>query len=545
MPHSRPQEARAFVVTLRSSKGNTVGRNEWGVATRHRDVESCPVGALGLYLFERWHQHQHPTPTFDSRASWYDEKLLVSADSTAIEWYDQSYLLRHAFDEVGVASSKLTHAMRSGGARFAHEAGCTEDSLRIHGRWCGDRMIERYLGGVSIQPIRALADFDIKGGDNWLPRALLEPDASLQQQIFPFVESEEAKVRQRHKDRGEEDYAAVNFLQLLKWLRVVLLQDAVLLQPMFPALPIWRHAPFSTAAFQAFAQTLRNTIASTPTPFDVTMSTLVPELGRALSGLQAMLSDIANKSATTAIVQHQGQLVRSAVSDAVVDLKEYIGGLFRGLASADHAQRTAQRALAFGMQQLATASAEVAESSAPSFLSSALQEHDLIIPSHRTRHLSPSPTTTEYPTPGPPSFAPNADLSGNPSAIPALPTPPAPPPPPPASILALAREVRSVAQLMVEWRDGGSGRRGLKLRLDEGDKTLEKGAPGAAKQLSRWRIVFELVEYLSETRAEAVVVEALQKKMDKERMGLRTLAEKRGKQKETWLGELFPVSPAT
>ncbi|CAD6984981.1 unnamed protein product, partial [Tilletia controversa] len=94
MPHSRPQEARAFVVTLRSSKGNTVGRNEWGVATRHRDVESCPVGALGLYLFERWHQHQHPTPTFDSRASWYDEKLLVSADSTAIEWYDQSYLLR-------------------------------------------------------------------------------------------------------------------------------------------------------------------------------------------------------------------------------------------------------------------------------------------------------------------------------------------------------------------------------------------------------------------------------------------------------------------
>ncbi|CAD6956705.1 unnamed protein product [Tilletia controversa] len=74
-----------------------------------------------------------------------------------------------------------------------------------------------------------------------------------------------------------------------------------------------------------------------------------------------MLSDIANKSATAAIVQHQGQLVRSAVSDAVVDLKEYIGGLFRGLASADHAQRTAQRALAFGMQQLATASAEVAE----------------------------------------------------------------------------------------------------------------------------------------------------------------------------------------
>lgn len=56
-------------------------------------------------------------------------------------------------------------------------------------------MVERYLSEVSLEPIRILGGFDIKGGDIYLPRDLLEPDESLQKQIFPEADEWLKKVR--------------------------------------------------------------------------------------------------------------------------------------------------------------------------------------------------------------------------------------------------------------------------------------------------------------------------------------------------------------
>ncbi|KAE8217791.1 hypothetical protein CF319_g8198 [Tilletia indica] len=529
LPQSRLQSCQAFVVTLRSGKANTEGRNEWGVAARHRDVETCPVGALALYLFERWHLHQLPTPNFDSRASWYNEKLLVNEGNEGVEWSDQAYLLRYAFEEAGVASSKLTHAMRSGGARFAHEAGCTEDSLRIHGRWCGDRLIERYLGGVSVQPIRALADLDIKGGDYWLPRALLTTDLAMQQEIFPFVEAEEAKVQQRHKSGGQTDHAALNFSSLLKWLRVVLLQDAVLLRRSFPHLPIWTRAPFTSAAFQDFADKLISAIEVTPTPFDVTVATLVPELGRSLGGLQSMLSDIAlSSTATTAIVELHGSLLRTAVTEAVGEIRAFILELFQ----VGTMRNTAQQALADSMQQLAAASAKLCASPSPPTTTTAStfdlgtssipSAGALLPPSLPSLPVSTgslslavaqSPAGVHHALSSSTSARDSASASAGLSAR-AL------------SVSAMASHMSTVRELMHEWKEGGLGRRPLKLRLEETDSTLETGSAGAKKQLSRWRLVVALVEMLSVggDKDENAVVVALDSKLRKDKVGLRSLA---------------------
>ncbi|CAD6927072.1 unnamed protein product, partial [Tilletia caries] len=166
LPQSRPQSAPAFVVTIPRSKVNTEGRKEIGIAVRHRDVEACPVGALSLYLYERWHVRSEPFPDFSSRASWYHLMLLTDGDdntagSDGITWGDQAQILKKAFSDLDIATSKVTHAMRGGGARMAFERGCSEDSIRKHGRWTagGDQLIERYLTGVALQPVRALAGF--------------------------------------------------------------------------------------------------------------------------------------------------------------------------------------------------------------------------------------------------------------------------------------------------------------------------------------------------------------------------------------------------
>ncbi|KAE8236563.1 hypothetical protein A4X03_0g9394, partial [Tilletia caries] len=266
---------------------------EIGIAVRHRDVEACPVGALALYLYERWHVRSEPFPDFSSRASWYHLMLLTDGDdntagSDGITWGDQAQILKKAFSDLDIATSKVTHAMRGGGARMAFEHGCSEDSIRKHGRWTagGDQLMERYLTGVALQPVRALAGFSPGGGDYWLPRTLKEPPLSLQQQLWPRIEEVEAAIRQRHRTGGETDQAALNFLAMMKWLRIVLLQDAACLRPLYANLPLWSMAPFNTRAFEQFVSDLTTTISQSVSPIEVTITQLVPELDHALTELR-------------------------------------------------------------------------------------------------------------------------------------------------------------------------------------------------------------------------------------------------------------------
>ncbi len=47
---------------------------------RHKDVEFCAMGALGLYLLARFHWADE-TIDFTSNHSWFDVKLLIEAGS--------------------------------------------------------------------------------------------------------------------------------------------------------------------------------------------------------------------------------------------------------------------------------------------------------------------------------------------------------------------------------------------------------------------------------------------------------------------------------
>ncbi|KAE8242322.1 hypothetical protein A4X06_0g7014 [Tilletia controversa] len=289
VPQSRPQTCKAVVVSIRHSKTNTEARREFGIAARHKNVETCPIGALALYLFQRFHL-RNEFPDLSSRAVWYELNLLVDdEDRGEITWSDQASVLRQAFSDLGISSSKLTHAMRGAAARHAYEAGCSEASIRIHGRWTasGDQLIERYLTGIAVQPVRALSGFNIEGGDHYLPRTILDPPTTLASKIWPQIQTSETAVRARHASGGQKDEAALAFLEVMRWLRVVLLQDAALLSTSFPSLPIWSVEPFTSEDFRTFRSELVSKIPDTPHPLEVTITELIPRLDHALADLRA------------------------------------------------------------------------------------------------------------------------------------------------------------------------------------------------------------------------------------------------------------------
>jgi hypothetical protein len=101
--------------------------------------------------------------------------------------------------------------------------------------------------------MRIVAGHDKKKGNFFLRRADVEPPPVFSQQIWPWIEGWEARFRAQREGRkweeggvDKEDKAAVAFLKLLKRLRIVLLQDAAILQRKFPQMAILAHRVFAT-----------------------------------------------------------------------------------------------------------------------------------------------------------------------------------------------------------------------------------------------------------------------------------------------------------
>jgi hypothetical protein len=112
--------------------------------------------------------------------------------------------------------------------------------------------------------IRQMAGFQKEEGSYVLPRAGYEPPASLQRQIWPWLEGWLARVQARVQGKGwkagglaQADKAAENFLKLLGVLRSVLLQDLAVLQPIYPNLPFFQQPVFQHPDWQPFASAVQ------------------------------------------------------------------------------------------------------------------------------------------------------------------------------------------------------------------------------------------------------------------------------------------------
>jgi hypothetical protein len=210
------------------------------------------------------------------------------AYETQLEWTTR------AFTSIGVAISKKTHAGRGQGAREAETRGATEFDIRRAGRWNSDTMSNAYLSSFPRTAIKALAGFDINFQANYhLPRAKETPSERLASQVWPQLD---VWLQRFEEGANEPDLAGQGFLQLLKRLRIVVLQDSVLLRRRFPNHSIWRDPLFAMPEYIEFAERVEAGLVDSEEPHFSLIDRVYPlianelqTLSRTVTGAEALI----------------------------------------------------------------------------------------------------------------------------------------------------------------------------------------------------------------------------------------------------------------
>ena len=281
-----PTLCGCLVSLLQDGKMKKTARKEFMGSLRHKDPLFCTQGALAQLLFWRWHIVGEPAPSFRRRQDWYRIKVLVGQDrQEELSYSTQLQDTWRVFGAVGLTTAKKTHLPRRVGAQEAETYGTSLAQISQAGRWNQSVLCQAYLTHLPRQFMRIVAGFSSTQGDYFLPRAVYEPPLALQRQLWPWVEEWEPRFEARSRRRrwaqgglDEDDLAGDGFLKLMRRLRIVLLQDLAVLQPRFPSLPFFNHAPFHGREWDAFARTVQASVEDTTEPPSLLLQRALPEI---------------------------------------------------------------------------------------------------------------------------------------------------------------------------------------------------------------------------------------------------------------------------
>jgi hypothetical protein len=184
-----------------------------------------------------------------------------------------------------------------------------------HGAWATS-----YLARLPRHYMRVVAGFGSAKGTYFLRRSRETPPPTLAAKLWPWVD---AAVADYEAGRvPNPDLAGKEFLTLLQRLRYVFLQDAALLQPLFPQSRLWRLALFQDPAWPPFAEKVRAVEAVQEDPAHIAIRGVVPIVADAMSAVGNRLSvgqdRLLRATLTTPAVT--ADLVRQALQDQTTEL---------------------------------------------------------------------------------------------------------------------------------------------------------------------------------------------------------------------------------
>jgi hypothetical protein len=279
------QTCTALVVLLDKGKMNSFGRVEYAGCLRHLKVEACPISAVAFHFFFRFMVHNEPFPDMTSSASWYDTKFMNTASSNTetLSYVSHRKSIQTVFNQLHLPFNKKTHIGRGSGARMAELAGASDAQIRRHGRWNSNSLDTCYLTNLPREILRTSAGFSPILGSYFLKRDSFQPPLELQRLIFPEIEY----WLNHQQQTSQPNLAAVGFLNLLQFLRKVILQDAVELLNMGKSHPVLNHEIFKSAAFLRYKEQLSNVIREEhPEPQDVLIQRALPLLSEKIYGFE-------------------------------------------------------------------------------------------------------------------------------------------------------------------------------------------------------------------------------------------------------------------
>ncbi|KAF1334759.1 Short-chain dehydrogenase, partial [Globisporangium splendens] len=302
LPDEGSQPCTPLVIIMNRGKSNQHGRIEYGAAMRCKEAMLCPLNAVSMYLFWRWHIEPEPFPDLSDRKRWYNIQLLKGKDATK----EISY------------NAQLKGLKRRSAAKLAELHGADENQIRRAGRWNSEKMEGCYLTTLPRKAMRALAGFPTKGGSYWLPRAKITPSEALRSMVYLDLENAESQL----KNHPTKEIAGGAFVKMLQDLRVVFLQDSVILRRLYPSLRIWEDKLFSSAEYLAFEAQLIAALPSLEPPENNSFRTVAPQIARKMSDgfdsihgkLDGMVAQLNELRKSTSFLQNK-RLVLSIAAD--------------------------------------------------------------------------------------------------------------------------------------------------------------------------------------------------------------------------------------
>jgi hypothetical protein len=268
-----------------AGKQNQHGKIEYMGCIRNVDPVVCPLSALAFYFFYRWgRQHTQPFPSFRQPEDYYGHYVFpgsIKVPERPLSYHTQFDWNRRMFRGVGIRSKEKTHSARKQSVRHAELGGVSESQIRRAGRWNTDAMTGVYLSYLPRGFIRSIAGFPQEGKAYFLPRAQETPEEALCTHIWPETDVWLQRMEAYHPDRTDNevvrlDLAGSGFLRLLRALRVVLLQDSVILRQRFPSHPLWTDPLFNSEEYRRFAARVEDSLVDVVTPDELTMQKYWP-----------------------------------------------------------------------------------------------------------------------------------------------------------------------------------------------------------------------------------------------------------------------------
>src|SRR5271156_6636686 len=98
------------------------------------------------------------------------------------------------------------------------------------------------------------------------------------------------RAYENEDEADRRDLAAQGFLRLLKQLRIILLQDSVIMRQEFPTHPIWTDPVFRRDDYQAFAKDVELSLLDVEEPEEVQIRKTLPAIAERLSVLHQSLA---------------------------------------------------------------------------------------------------------------------------------------------------------------------------------------------------------------------------------------------------------------
>ncbi|KAF4609718.1 hypothetical protein D9613_011981 [Agrocybe pediades] len=285
----------ALVVFSNQGKENSSGRIDEHAGFRHSMVENCAVGSLAFHLFGLIHLTGFKpsfAPDFNDTSQigareWYNIHLFHGKDDPygPMTYQNHRKQVNTMKKDNDLKHKKVTHDGRVYAVMQAGLMGASVESRMALGLWMeaeGGSFKSCYDCGLPVDAMLGVAGFNAQRQSSYfLACNFLEPPKELLQQIFPWVEEEQAALQQRIDEYGlsrAKDNTLTSFLSLLLFLRRVLLQDSAVLYSKHPELSIFQVAPFNTTQFREFSATASSVMAQAETKVQLQLQNLPQDM---------------------------------------------------------------------------------------------------------------------------------------------------------------------------------------------------------------------------------------------------------------------------